>query len=331
MPEDDTGFDAAAAEARLRLPLVPREDGVFRLGLVLNGTVAAGAWTAGALDFLVEALDLWEEKKHGDRERGDGRPTVPDHDLRLGIAGGASGGGVCAALLARAAGWDFPHAMDAGGAANRDNPFWRAWVEELDVARLLDAPDLSAPGSVPASVLSGAAVEAAGGAVLRWPGEEDQVRPRRRAWLADPFRVALALTNLRGVPYRIDFGPDGAGCPRSSHYVDHADHALFAFPAGGRGGADARLGLRGDEHAVGAASDWERFAEFAKATAAFPGGFPARRLHRPVADYDWRGVALPGERGGRRASRCGGRPGKRSIPPCGARSPTNSNAWTAAR
>ncbi len=61
MPEGDTGFDAAAIEAWLRRPLVPREDGVFRLGLVLNGTAAAGAWTAGALDFLVEALDFWED------------------------------------------------------------------------------------------------------------------------------------------------------------------------------------------------------------------------------------------------------------------------------
>ena len=294
MPEGDTGFDAAAVGARLRRPLVPREDGVFRLGLVLNGTVSAGAWTAGALDFLIEALDLWEDKKREDRERGDGRPTVPDHELRLGVAGGASGGGVCAALLARAAGWDFPHATDAGADSNRSNPFWRAWVEDLDIGRMLDPSDLSAPGSVPASLLSGAAAEAAAGVVLGWPNGD--LRPRRRAWLADPFRVALTLTNLRGVPYRIDFGPDGAGCPRSSHYVDHADHALFAFPADADdpgGGPD----LRGDEHPVRTPSDWARFAEFAKATSAFPGCLPARRLRRPAADYDWRGVVLPGEEG----------------------------------
>jgi hypothetical protein len=294
MPEGEKGFDAAGIEERLRRPLVPREEGVFRLGLVLNGTAAAGAWTAGALDFLVEALDLWEDKKREDRERGDGRPTVPDHELRVGIAGGASGGGVCAALLARAAGWDFPHAADAGAPANAANPFWRVWVESLDIAPMLDPSDLAPDGAVPASLLSGAAVEAASGAILGWPGE-GELRPRRRAWLADPFRVALTLTNLRGVPYRIAFGPDGCGRDRSSHYVDHADHALFAFPAGE--GDTASLGLRGDEHLVRDAAGWERFVEFAKATAAFPGGFPARRLHRPTTDYDWRGVLLPGEQG----------------------------------
>ena len=62
MPKGEKGLDAAEIEEQLRRPLVPREEGVFRLGLVLNGTVAAGAWTAGVLDFLVEALDLWEDK-----------------------------------------------------------------------------------------------------------------------------------------------------------------------------------------------------------------------------------------------------------------------------
>lgn len=293
MPEGERGWDAAGIEARLRRPLVPHEDGVFRLGLVLNGTVAAGAWTAGVLDFLVEALDLWEDKKREDRERG-GPPTVPDHQVRVGIAGGASGGGVCAALLARAAGWEFPHATDPNGAGNAANPFWRVWVEGLDIAPMLDASDLSAPGAVPASLLSGAAIEAASGVILRWPDGADLPR-RRRPWLADPFRVALTLTNLRGVPYRIGFGPDGAGRDRSSHYVDHADHALFAFSTGA--GDAAALDLRGDEHLVRDAAGWERFAQFAKATAAFPGGFPARRLCRPTTDYDWRGVVLPAEGG----------------------------------
>ena len=155
---------------------------------------------------------------------------MPDHEFRLGIAGGASGGGVCAALLARAAPWEFPHATDGRAPANGGNPFWRVWVETLDIAAMLDPSDLASPGSVPASLLSGAAIDAASEAMLGWPDGE-QRRPRRREWLADPFRVILTLTNLRGVPYRIAFDPDGAGRDRASHYVDHADHALFAFPA----------------------------------------------------------------------------------------------------
>jgi hypothetical protein len=202
-------------------------------------------------------------------------------------------------------------------------------VEDLDIAPMLDASDLSPPGSVPTSLLSGAATEAAGAAILGRSG--GGLRPRRRAWLADPFRVVLALTNLRGVPYRVAFGPDGGGGgrDRSSRRLEHADHAPFAFSAGG---SDvACLGLRGDERLVRGAAEWERFAEFAKASAASPGGFPARRLSRPAADYDWRASRCPASRGGRRAWHPAARPGKRSTRRCGATSRIVSTAWTAAR
>lgn len=281
--------DAAIAD-RLRQPLVPDEKGVFQLGIVLNGTVSAGAWTAGVLDYMTEALDLWEAKKAEDRRRG-GVPTVPDHELRLGVLGGASGGGVCAAIFARAAGWDFPHVSRADDPRNAQNPYWRVWVDQLDIAPMLSLDDVDRSGETPVSLLSGAAIDAAGDVILQWPGQGGT--PRRRRWVADPLRVILTLTNLRGIPYHIEFAPDGERRDQSSFYVDHADHAIFAFPSGQAEPA----GLRGDEHAVFDSAGWQEFAGYAKATGAFPGGFPARRLFRPVSDYYWRGVLLPGGAG----------------------------------
>src|SRR5690348_13293773 len=55
MPGDPSMKDEAAIRDRLSHPLVPPKDNTFRLGLVLNGTVSAGAWTAGVLDFLIQA------------------------------------------------------------------------------------------------------------------------------------------------------------------------------------------------------------------------------------------------------------------------------------
>lgn len=95
---------------------------------------------------------------------------------------------------------------------------------------------------------------------------------------------------LAGIPYHIEFAPDGERRDQSGFYVDHADHAVFTFPSG----QAATAGLRGDEHAVTDTAGWQEFAGYAKATGAFPGGFPARRLFRSVADYHWRGVLLPG-------------------------------------
>ena len=91
---------------RLAQPLVPslpEGERCFRLGIVLNGTVSAGAWTAGALDGLIEVVGAWEAAKAA------GEPGIPDHRIRVEVLGGASGGGVCAAIFARAASPASPH------------------------------------------------------------------------------------------------------------------------------------------------------------------------------------------------------------------------------
>jgi len=281
----------------LEQPLAPAphdDPHMIRLGLVLSGTVSAGAWTAGVLDMLFEALDAWEAAKAA------GAP-VPRHRVRLDIIGGASGGGVNAAIAARAATCDFPH-VRADGAGAAANPFWRVWVERLDAAHMLTTTDLAGEDAIAASLLNGRAIDDAVAALLDWrPGTAPGVARRAtpRAWLADPLRVLLTLTNLRGVPYRIAFQPGAPGDPpRASQFVSHADHAIFAFPAAAGRGA-AALGLRGDEFQVDpdfatAAAAWQRLGQFAAATGAFPLGFPPRRLARRRSDYDFRGIVLPG-------------------------------------
>src|SRR5438067_12999881 len=59
------------------------EPGVFEFALVLGGTVSAGAYTAGAVDFLVEALDCLSKAQH------EGR--APQHKVRLKLIAGTSG------------------------------------------------------------------------------------------------------------------------------------------------------------------------------------------------------------------------------------------------
>src|SRR5438093_8248516 len=77
------------------------DDRTFELALVLGGTVSAGAYTAGALDFLIEALDAWTQL----RDRGNG--AAPQHKVVLRVVTGTSGGGVIAAIAARALNFEF--------------------------------------------------------------------------------------------------------------------------------------------------------------------------------------------------------------------------------
>ena len=76
-------------------------DGTFEFALVLGGTVSAGAYTAGAIDFLIEALDCFSAARAAGK--------APKHDVILKLIAGTSGGGVNAAIAARALAFQFPH------------------------------------------------------------------------------------------------------------------------------------------------------------------------------------------------------------------------------
>src|SRR5438552_2457339 len=90
--------------------------GNFEFALVLGGTVSAGADTAGAVDFLIEALDCLSKAQQEKR--------APDHRVCLKLIAGTSGGGVNATIAARALAYDYPHVTRATppGTALSNNP-----------------------------------------------------------------------------------------------------------------------------------------------------------------------------------------------------------------
>src|SRR5215472_12798868 len=108
----------------------------FKIGLAMAGAVSAGAYTAGVLDFLIEALDAWEAAK----ARGE---RVPMHRVSLDAASGASAGAMCAALLSILLPGRFPHVRvnadyqpqgDSGEPAV--NRLYHAWVEAIGIEPL---------------------------------------------------------------------------------------------------------------------------------------------------------------------------------------------------
>ena len=62
MPVDQT-VPSDAEIKRWFLDVADVLDGAFEFALVLGGTVSAGAYTAGAIDFLVEALDCFSAER----------------------------------------------------------------------------------------------------------------------------------------------------------------------------------------------------------------------------------------------------------------------------
>src|SRR3974390_2880921 len=67
----------------------------FQIGLTMSGAISAGAYTAGVLDFLIEALDAWEDARNG-----PDADTVPNHRVGIKVMSGASAGAITAAVSA---------------------------------------------------------------------------------------------------------------------------------------------------------------------------------------------------------------------------------------
>jgi predicted acylesterase/phospholipase RssA len=65
----------------------------FQIGLTMSGAISAGAYTAGVLDFLIEALDAWEDARNG-----PDADTVPSHRVGIKVMSGASAGAITAAI-----------------------------------------------------------------------------------------------------------------------------------------------------------------------------------------------------------------------------------------
>ena len=262
--------------------------GTFELALALGGTVSSGAYTAGVMDFLVEALDTWTRLR-------DAKAAVPDHKTVLRFMAGTSGGGVCTAIFARAMNYAYPPVSQATPASvAASNPFYNIWVNYLNLQDMLTTADLDAAGASLTSLLNSQPLDQAANVAVAFEGT---ALAAPRSWLAAPLRILLTLTNLNGMPYRIDFGsmtlPDGSTTNLEQSYVAHADYARFAVVY--QNTTPIFQTARPDEFVLGFdatrlpnAMGWPDFGQYALATAAFPIGLNPRTLSRPLTHYQYR-------------------------------------------
>ncbi|MDB5986573.1 MAG: patatin [Nevskia sp.] len=259
----------------------------FKIGLSLAGAVSAGAYTAGVLDFLLEALDCWTAAQARDE-------PLPRHRVSLETASGASAGAMCAALLAIVLPYRFPHVRIAangeldtqGQGLASSNPLYRAWVETIDIQPLLATADLDR-GEFDA-LLNCDVIDAILHRSLLY-----SATPQSRPYVTRPFVVRFALGNLRGVPYRIDFR--GNKKVNDEAMTEHADYQGFLL-----GGDAAHVDAMPDYlcgHARLAAESiadlpqWQALGDAAIASGAFPLFLKPRLITRDAGDYGWRHFA----------------------------------------
>lgn len=259
----------------------PLDGNTYEIGLTLGGTVSAGAYTAGVLDFLTEALDAWTRAKE------DGDPDAPRHKVVISTVAGASGGAINGAILLRTIGWEFPHGPASG------NPFYDLWVNGVDLAKLLDPNEPGVTGL--SAIFNTASFADLAHNVITTTGKplgSTTQSPRKRSYYADPLRLFMMVGNVTGVPYRIYF----RGQSRLGHDMSlHADFMRFGLTV--PGGIANPPGVRPDEMALVCASDlnWDIVEEAALATCAFPAAFRSRPLKRALEMLGYRVAVVPGE------------------------------------
>ena len=259
----------------------------FKLGINMAGAISAGAYTAGVLDFLIQALDEWYAAKLSGQ-------LVPPHDVSLEVLAGASAGGMCAAIATCQLQEQFAHIADAS-LQGTNNKFYESWVNKIDIRELLATDDLGPAASTLPSLLDSSIIaEIAGYAV-------NVSSPITRPYVSDSLTLFLTITNLRGVPYALYEEPDTPSTP-DERVTYHADRVRFELvnPGSAPIAPDAQPLARGGSmtgSVLGSVLNdpgWSALRNTAMATGAFPLFLASRILSRPVENYTvnapWRSI-----------------------------------------
>jgi predicted acylesterase/phospholipase RssA len=286
------------------------EAGEFHLGLVLAGAISGGAYTAGVIEFLTDALDAWEAEK-AKQGPDPAKWTVPGHRIRIRIVAGASAGAITGAIAAHAwrFKWESAHQLTAPTTDN--NPLYDTWVRRADWTKLLNRDDVI-EGGVVLSLLNSSALDDIAKAAFVFRGLPGQLHQTVvRPYLASPTKVSVlgdekhatlrfvfSLANLEGIPYQVTFPND----PKMTlQMVDPTDWISYAVSFSAASAANPTCLMPDDVQLTfgpdGYSSELTRYQQAAIASGAFPGGLRARAVERITAHYAYRYVIVPGGAG----------------------------------
>lgn len=250
-----------------------KNENTFYIGLCMAGAVSAGSYTAGVMDYLLEALGEWEKRKN--------EPGVPTHKVQIPVMGGASAGGMTSILtttVLNSLHIPIDKPTENLLADHPENKFYHTWVDlsQGDVLeKMLDTADIKNGGLV--SGLNSAFIDEIAQRVVAMEADKTKWLPLP-AYIKPGLKIFSTLTNLEGFNYTADFGPDKPQT-RKYHMSIHNDYACFELTESdiiGSNGGWIPLNLKNDVN-IALARD------AAIATGAFPIGLKSRLLNRDAS------------------------------------------------
>lgn len=274
----------------------------FEISLAMAGAISAGAYSAGVIDFLCQALDEWYALKAKNPD------DYPNHDVVLKAISGASAGAITGALAAAALRFQIPKpAAGAPPPTHTLTPMYNAWVVNVDlrdppgtdIPGLLSTGDLT-EGATVTSLLNSQVLEKIGIEAFGYAGAGAPLR--RLPYVSKHLHVYLTVSNLRGVPYEISFQGQLSG--GGYGMLNHADRVHFVVTQLGTSdhlsqwdGKDPGTELDVTKLPVGAAQpldpNWNICLSAALASSAFPLGFSPRAVCVDYTDFGRRQWPFP--------------------------------------
>ncbi len=251
----------------------------FRIGISMAGAVSAGAYTAGVMDYLLEALENWQKAKDLNI------PGVPKHNVVIESLGGASAGGMTAVITSAALQKNFPHINQQNYATevNKQNPLFDSWVnlteepkndmmaQMLSTDDILKSPDLN-PDKEVRSAFNSLFIEKIARRTIDSIVKDPSTK---RQYIADDMELFTTITNLRGFDYQLQFIT--ALGVRDDRMTMHKDIVHFQLSPSGVYKNDGKIPFHFD---TPDGLNKNMLVDAAIATGAFPVGLSPRVVVR---------------------------------------------------
>jgi Patatin-like phospholipase len=278
----------------------------FELGVALAGAISAGAYTAGVLDFLFQALSEWEANRE---------PSVEAHRVVIKVIAGASAGAITGALsivaLSRGlAPQEIPSDFLFYPDTYEDHQRWKCvlpalyqtWVELPrmvpcgDKRGFLGLDDLITNTKLGTadlrSLFNAAILDDIKRAAIEPLNTEAAQQPNTHSWpfIAKDLHIYMTISNLRGIPFKVAFGRSSYGMQTMGDRIHYVVADLGSADTARNKWLDndtsVPISVKTLPTSKGQSlGEWDVYGTSAIASGAFPIGLASRNLSRPWADY----------------------------------------------
>lgn len=264
---------------------MPENENTYEIALVMAGAISAGAYTAGVVDYLLEALMHYQKVR---KQFAEENPNKSLHNVQIRVISGASAGGMVGSMLLNAMSDERYSPMYGYSPSTVTDPdilknvFYRSWVSQkhgVDIGYLLETFDITGKAPLKA-ILNCNRLERVADNAFSHPRvlQAHDYIPRR----IDHF---LSVYNLGGIPYILDF----EGSKSQYALANHSDMMHFVYDNQPNAQFDANeIPLINDVTSV-LNTNWKLLRHSTLATGAFPLALEYRDIVKDRDSYnEWK-------------------------------------------